>query len=132
VNESGSTNKLTQKMEMIGVIRMSDSYIDNTPDKITTTHQIRQGITIRSTEENTKLHMSLKNMLIPKRGTSKEIMHILFLENKEDIRAIINLSPKKKVTKMTKIRHKKLLMDTNLDKGNLLKNFASDDQFINI
>jgi hypothetical protein len=119
-------------MEMIGVIRMSDSYIDNTPDKITTTHQIRQGITIRSTEENTKLHMSLKNMLIPKRGTSKEIMHILFLENKEDIRAIINLSPKKTVTKMTKIRHKKLLMDTNLDKGNLLKNFASDDQFINI
>jgi hypothetical protein len=59
-------------------------------------------------------------VLITKSSTSKEILDILFLGNKKSIRARGNLNPKK-VTKRTKIGHKKLVTETGLDKGMYLE-----------
>jgi hypothetical protein len=98
---------------------------------MTITRWIRQGITIRSTEVNIELHGSLNNALISKSSTSKKILDILFLGNKEATRARENLNPKK-VAKRTKIRHKKLLTKTCLNKGNVLRVIASVDHVINI
>jgi hypothetical protein len=50
------------------------------------------------------------------------------LGNKKGIKGRRNLNPKK-IAKKTNIRHKKILIVTRLDKGNIL---ADDDHIINI
>jgi hypothetical protein len=44
---------------------------------------------------NIELYRSLNNVLISKSSTSKEILDIIILENKETIRGRRNLTPKK-------------------------------------
>jgi hypothetical protein len=78
-----------------------------------------------------ELHWSLSNALITKRGTIKKILDILFLGNKETIKGRRNLNTMK-IAKRTKIKHKKLLTETRLDKGNILRVFTSDHHVINI
>jgi hypothetical protein len=78
-----------------------------------------------------ELHRSLNNALITKSSTSKKILDILFLGDIKTIRSGGNLNPKK-VAKMTKISHKKILMKAGLNKGNILRVIAGDDHVINI
>jgi hypothetical protein len=131
VNRGGSTDKLTQNMDMIGYIEASDIKIDKIPNKMTIVCQIRERITIRSAKLDIKLHRSLNSTLIPKSSTSKEILDILFLGDIKSIRSGGNLNPKK-VAKMTKISHKKMLTKTGLNKGNILRVIAGDDHVITI
>jgi hypothetical protein len=118
-------------MDRIGYIRASDSKIDKAPNKMTIACWIQKRITIRSTKLDTKLHRSLNSALITKSSTIKEILDILFLGDKKSIRGGGNLNPKK-VAKRSKIRHKKILTKTGLNKGNMLRVITSDDHVINI
>jgi hypothetical protein len=72
-------------MEKIRSIWMSNSQVGETPDKMSITSQIRKRIPIRSTERNIELHMSLNSTLISKSNTSKKILNIPFLGDKETI-----------------------------------------------
>jgi hypothetical protein len=108
VNRGGSSDKLTQNMNMIGYIWVSDSKIGKAHNKMMIARQIWETITIRSVKLDIKLHRSLNSVLITKSSTSKEILDILFLGDIKSIRSGENLNPKK-VAKRTKISHKNLL-----------------------
>jgi hypothetical protein len=118
-------------MDKIGDIQTSNKQINKTPNKMTITSQIGQGISIRSTYVNIELHRSLNNALITKIGMGKKILDVLFLGNKKSIRGRRNLTPKK-VAKRTKIRHKKLLTKMSLDKDNVLRIIASNYHVVDI
>jgi hypothetical protein len=78
-----------------------------------------------------ELHRSLDGALITKSGTSEEIMSILLLGDIEAIGGRRNLNPKE-VAKRTEISYEKLLTETGLDKGNVLRVVTSDDHVTNI
>src|SRR3954452_9611744 len=118
-------------MNRIRNIRMSDSKINKTPNKMAIMCGIRKRITIRRTKLNIKLHRSLNSALIPKSSTSKKIRNILFLRDRKAIRSGGDLNPKK-ISKRTKISHKKLITKTSLNKGNILRIITSNDHIINI
>src|ERR1041385_556145 len=131
VDRSESRNKLTQNMDRVRNVRTSNSKIDKTPDKMSITSRVRKRITVRSTKREIELHGSLNSTLISKSDTSKKILNVPFLRNKESINRGGNLNPKK-ITKQTKIRHEKLLTQTSLNKGDILRVVTSDDHVINI
>jgi hypothetical protein len=131
VNRGGSRNKLTQNINRIGYIGLSDSKIDKAPNKMAIARQIRKRVTIRSTKLDIELHRSLNSTLITKSSTSKEILDILLLGDIKAIQSGGNLNPKK-VAKRTKISHKELLVKTGLNKVNILRIIAGDDHIINI
>jgi hypothetical protein len=112
-------------MNRIRYVRMSDSKINKTPNKMAITRRIRKRITISRTKLNIKLHRSLNSALIPKSSTSKKILNILFLGDRKAIRSGGNLNPKK-VAKRTKISL------TSLNRGNILRIITSNDHIINI
>jgi hypothetical protein len=98
---------------------------------VTITCRVRKRITITSTKLDIELHGSLNSTLIPKSSTGKMILDILFLGDRKTIRSGGNLDPKK-VAKRIKISHKKLVMKTGLNKGNILGIVTSDDHIVNI
>jgi hypothetical protein len=118
-------------MNRIRDVRTSDSKIDKTPNKMTITCRVRRRITITGTKLDIELHRSLNSALIPKSSTSKKILDILFLGDRKTIRSGGNLNPKK-LAKRTKISHKKLIMKTGLNKGNILRIITNDDHIVNI
>jgi hypothetical protein len=118
-------------MNGIRDVGTSDSKIDKTPNKMTITCRVRKRITITGTKLDIELHRSLNSALIPKSSTSKKILNILFLRDIKTIRSGGNLNPKK-VTKRTKISHKKLITKTGLNKGNILRIITRDDHIVNI
>jgi len=118
-------------MDRVRNVRTSNSKIDKTPDKMSIASRVRKRITIRSTKREIELHGSLNSTLIRKSGTRKKILNVSFLGNKESIGSGGNLNPKK-ITKRTKIRHEKLLTQTSLNKGDILRVVTSDDHVINI
>jgi hypothetical protein len=130
VNSGRSRNKLTQNMNKIRYVRMSDSKINKTPNKMAITRRVRKKTTISRTKLNIKLHRSLNSALNPKSSTSKKILNILFLGDRKAIRSGGNLNPKK-VAERTKISHKKLITKTSLNKGNILRIITSNDHIIN-
>jgi hypothetical protein len=79
---------------------------------------------------NIELHESLSSPVISKRSTIKKIMNILLLKQKEPRRGG-DLNPKK-VPQRVKIRHKKLITKTSLDKSNILRVITSDDHAIHV
>jgi hypothetical protein len=94
---------------------------------MTVAHRIRKWISIRGTKVDIKLHMCLNSVLITKSGTSKEVLDVLI----EAVRGRGSLNPME-AAKRTKISHEKLLTETGLDKGSVLKVISSDDRVINI
>src|SRR3954471_7481469 len=118
-------------MNKIRDIRTSDSKINKTPNKMAIACGIRKRITINRLKLNIKLHRGLNSALIPKSSTSKKILNILFLGDVKAIRSVGNLNPKK-VSKRTKISHKKLITKTSLNKGYILRIITSNDHIINI
>src|SRR3954468_16390011 len=103
-------------MDRVRNVWTSNSKIDKTPDKMSIASRVRKRITIRRTKRDIELHGILNSMLISKSGTSKKILDVPFLENKESINSGGNLNTKK-ITKRTKIRHEKLLTQASLNKG---------------
>ena len=73
-------------------------------------------------------HRSLSSALISKSDTSKKILDILLLGNKEAVRGRRNLSLKE-VAKKTNIRHKELTM-MSLHKYSVVRVVANDDWHI--
>src|SRR3954469_5269050 len=98
---------------------------------MTVTRRIRKGITVSRLKLNIKLHRGLNSALIPKSSTSKKILNILFLRDVKAIRSGGNLNPKK-LSKRTKISHKKLITKTSLNKGDILRIITGNDHIINI
>src|SRR3954465_10157178 len=131
VNSGRSRNKLTQNMNRITYVKTSDSKINKTLNKMTITRRIRKKITISRLKLNIKLHRGLNSALIPKSSTSKKILNILFLRDVKAIRSGGNLNPNK-VSKWTKISHKKQITKTSLNKGDILRIITSNDHIINI
>jgi hypothetical protein len=91
---------------------------------------ILKRFTIGGHKVNIELHGSLSSPVISKRSTIKEILNILLLRQKEPLRRE-DLNPKK-VPQMTKIRHKKLITKTSLDKNNILRVITSDDHVVHV
>ena len=118
-------------MDWIGNIWTSHSKIDKAPNQVTVARRIRQWDTIGRTKLNIELHWSLNSALITKSTTSKEVLDIILLGDIESIRGRRNLNPKE-VAKMTKISHGKLLTETRLNKGNVLRVVTGDDHVIHI
>jgi hypothetical protein len=85
----------------------------------------------QNTKLDIELYRSLNNALITKSSTSKKILDVLFLGDIKTIRIGGNLNPKK-VSKRTKISHKKILTKAGLNKGNILRIIAGDDHVIKI
>jgi hypothetical protein len=96
---------------------------------MTITSRILKRFTISGHKVNIELHGSLSSPMISKRSTMK-ILNILLLRQKEPLRRG-DLNPKK-VPQRTKIRHKKLITKTSLDKSNILRVITSDDHVIRI
>jgi hypothetical protein len=74
--------------------------------------------------------MSLNSPVISKRSTIKKILNTLFLRQKEPLRrGDLNL---KKVSQKAKIRYKKLITKTSIDKSNILRVITSDDHVVHV
>jgi hypothetical protein len=80
---------------------------------------------------NIELHESLSSPVISKRSSIEKILNILLLRQKEFLRRGGDLNPKE-VPQWIKIRHKKLITKTNLNKGNILRVITSDDHVIHV
>jgi hypothetical protein len=98
---------------------------------MTIASRILKRFTISDHKVNIELHESLSNPLISKRSTIKKIKNILLLRQKELVRRGGDLNPKK-VSQRTKIRHKKLITKTSLDKSNILRVITSDDHVVHV
>jgi hypothetical protein len=93
--------------------------------------RILKRLTINGRKVNIELHESLSSPMISKRSLIKKIMNILLLRQKEPLRRGGDLNLKE-VSQRTKIRHKKLITKTSLNKGNVLRIITGDDQVVNI
>jgi hypothetical protein len=118
-------------VDWIGNIWTSHSKIDKAPNQVTIACRVRQWNTISRTKLNIELHRSLNGAVITKSSTSKEVLYILLLGDIESIGGGRDLNPKE-VAKRTKIGHEKLLMETSLNKGNILRVVTGDDHVIHI
>jgi hypothetical protein len=94
---------------------------------MTVAHRIRKWISIRGTKVDIKLHRSLNGVIITKSGTSKKVLDVLI----EAVRGRGSVNTME-AAKRTKISHEKLLTETGLDKGSILRVVSSDDHVINI
>jgi hypothetical protein len=131
VDLSVSRKKLTQNIYRVWNVRFNDTKVNKTPYNMTIPSRILKRFTISGHKVNIELHESLSSPVISKRSTIKKIMNILLLRQKEPLRHGGDLNPKK-VPQRTKIRHKKLIIKTSLDKSNILRVITSDDHVINI
>jgi hypothetical protein len=95
------------------------------------TSRTLKRFTISGHKVNIELHGSLSSPVISKRSKIKKILNILLLRQKEPLRCGGDLNPKK-VLQRAKIRHKKLITKTRLDKSNILKVITSDDHVIHV
>jgi hypothetical protein len=112
-------------------VRFSDTKVNKTPYNMTIASRILKRFTISGHKVNIELYGSLSSPVISKRSTIKKILNILLLRQKEPLRRGGDLNPKK-VPQMTKIRHKKLITKTSLDKSNILRVITSDDHIVHI
>jgi hypothetical protein len=80
---------------------------------------------------NIELHESLSSPVISKRSSIDKISNILLLRQKESLRREGDLNPKK-LPQRTKIRHKKLVTKTSLNKGNVLRVIISDGHVVHV
>jgi hypothetical protein len=131
VDLSRNRNKLTQNINRIWNVRYSDTKVNKTHYNVTITSRILNRLTITGCKVNIELHGSLSSPMISKRSSIEKIINILLLGQKESLRRGGDPNPKK-VPQRTKIRHKKLVTKTSLNKGNVLKVITSDDHVIHI
>jgi hypothetical protein len=96
---------------------------------VTITSRILKRLTISSHKVNIELHRSLSSPVISKRSSIEKILNILLLRQKEPLRRGGDLNPKK-VPQRTKIRHKKLITKTSLNRDNVLRVITSDNHAI--
>jgi hypothetical protein len=131
VDLSGSRNKLTQHMYIIQNVRCSDTKINHTPYNVTITSSILKRLTISGCKMNIELHGSLSSPVISKISLIKKILNIFLLRQKKPLRRGRDVNTKK-VPQRTKIRHKKLITEMGLNKGNILRVITSDDHIIHV
>jgi hypothetical protein len=126
-----SGHKLTQYVDDIGNVRMSDVEIDKTTNKVTIASGILKRNTVCSTKASMKLHGSVHRAVISETRTIKKIMNVLSLGEVVAVRCGCDLIPKK-VTKRTQVEHMKLLTKMCLNKGNILRIIPGDEHIINV
>jgi hypothetical protein len=97
---------------------------------VTITSRILKRLTISGCKVNIELHGSLSSPVISKRSSIKKILNIS-LETKNPLKHGEDLNSKE-VPQRTKIRHKKLITKTSLNKGNVLWVITSDDHVIHV
>jgi hypothetical protein len=131
VDLSRNKNKLTQNMYRIRNVGSSDTKINQTPDNVMIMSKILKRLTISGCKVNIELHGSLNSLVISKRSSIENILNVLLLRKKEPLRHERDLNPKK-VSQRTKIRHKKLITEMSLNKGNILKVITSDHHVIRV
>jgi hypothetical protein len=131
VDLSGSRNKLTQNMYRVWNVRSSDTKVNKTPYNMMITSRTLKRFIISGHKVNIELHGSLSSQVISKRSMIKKILNILLLRQKEPIRRGGDLNPKK-VPQRAKIRHKKLITKTSLDKSNILRVIIIDDHVVHV
>jgi hypothetical protein len=131
VDLSGSRNKLTQNMYKIRNVRSSDTKINKTPYNVTIMSRILKRLTNSGCKVNIELHECLNSPVISKSSSIEKILNILLLRQKEPLRRGRDLNPKE-VLQRIKIRHKKLITKSGLNKGNIPKVISSDDHVIHI
>jgi hypothetical protein len=95
------------------------------------TSRILKKFTISGHKGSIELHGSLSSPVISKRSTIKKILNILLLRQKKPLRSGGDLNSKK-VPQRAKIRHKKLITKTSLDKSNILRVITSDDHVVHV
>jgi hypothetical protein len=98
---------------------------------VTITSRILKRLTIIGCKVNIELHGSLSRPVISKKSSIEKILNILLLKQKQPIKreGYLNL---KEVPQRTKIRHKKLITKTSLNKGNVLRGITSDDHVVHV
>jgi hypothetical protein len=98
---------------------------------MTITSRILKRFTISGHKVNIELHGSLSSPVISKRSMIKKILNIILLRQKEPLSHGGDLNPKK-VPQRTKIRHKKLIIKTSINKINILRVITSDDHVVHV
>jgi hypothetical protein len=98
---------------------------------MTITSRILKRFTISGCKVNIEFHGSTSSPVISKRSSIEKILNIFLLRQKEPLRCGRDLNPKE-VSQRTKIRHKKLISKTNLNKCNILRVITSDDHVIHV
>jgi hypothetical protein len=112
-------------------VRTSDTKIDKTTSEVTIASGILKRNIVSGTKTSVKLHRSVHRAVISKTRTIKKIMNVLSLGEVVVIRCGCELSPKK-VAKRTQVRHVKQLIETSLNKGNILRIIPRDEYIIHI
>jgi hypothetical protein len=131
VDAGGSGRKLTQDVDNVGNVRMSDDEIDKTTYKVMIVSGILKRNTVCGTNMSMKLHRSVHVAVISETRMIKKIMNVLSLGEVIGVGCGCDLNPKK-VTKRTQVRHMKLLTKTRLNKGNILIIIPRDEHIINV
>jgi hypothetical protein len=131
VDTSGSGHELTQDVNNIRNVRTSDAEIDKATDEVTIASWILKRDTVCGTKTSVKLHRSVHRAVISKTDTIKKIMNVLSLGQVVAVRSGCDLNPKK-VAKRAQVRHVKLLIETSLNKGNILRIIPRDEHIIHI
>jgi ABC-type hemin transport system substrate-binding protein len=112
-------------------VRMSDVEIDKAIDEVTIASGILKRDTVCGTKTSVKLDRSVHRAVISKTGTVKKIINVLSLGEVVAVRCGCDLNPKK-VAKRAQVGHMKLLMETSLNKGNVLRIIPCDEHIIHI
>jgi hypothetical protein len=117
VDTGGGGHELTQDVNDIRNVRMSDAATDKTAEC--------------SRKMSVKLHKIVHRALISKTSLIKKIMNILSLGEVVAVRYGCGLYPKK-VTKRAQVRHMKLLTEMSLNKDKILIIIPHDEHIIHI
>jgi hypothetical protein len=96
-------------------VRPSDAKVNKTLYNVMITSRYLKRFTISGFKVNIKLHGSLSIPVINKRSSIKKILNLFLLRQKEPLSYGGDLNPKK-VLQRTKIKHKKLITKTSLNK----------------
>jgi hypothetical protein len=91
--------------------------------------RILKRLTISRRKVNIDLHRSLSSPVVNKRSSIEKILNILLLRQNEPIKHGGDLNPKK-LPQWTKIRYKKLITKTRLNKSNIHRVITSDDHVV--
>jgi hypothetical protein len=92
---------------------------------------ILKRLTISGCKMNIDLYGSLNSPMISKRISIKKILNILLLRQKEPLRRGGDLNPTE-VPQKTKIKYKKLITKTSINKDNVLRVITSNDHNIHV
>jgi hypothetical protein len=131
VDIGGSGHELTQDVNDMRNVRTSDVEIHKATDEVTIASGILKRDVVCGTKTIVKLHRSVHRAVISKTSTIKKVINALSLGEVVAIKCGCDFNPKK-VAKRAHVEHVKLLTETSLNRGNILRSIPHFEHIIHI